>query len=183
LRLLITVWGGQPPQTVCSEEEENMQAWFAFERALCRLLLVVSGLTLAFMFVFTLTNVMMRAFGKPIVGDFEIISFLGAVVIGFAIPYTSLYKGHIIVDFVLAMLPKTASDWMEIATRIIGMAFFLWLGWNFVSMSLDLIKTKEVTPVFRMPYYPISFGLAFCCLAQCVTLVSQVAKIAGDRHE
>jgi len=34
-------------------------------------------------------------------------------------------------------------------------------------MSLDLIKAKEVTPVFRMPYYPISFGLAFCCIIQC----------------
>jgi TRAP-type C4-dicarboxylate transport system permease small subunit len=160
-----------------------MKAWYAFERALCRALLLVSGLTLAFMLLFTLTNVVMRAFGKPIVGDFEIISFLGAVVIGFAIPYTSLYKGHIAVDFLLAMLPKTTSDRIELATRILGIAFFLWLAWNFVLISLDLIKTKEVTPVFRMPYYPISFGLAFCCVAQCVTFISQIATIVGGRHE
>jgi len=160
-----------------------MKAWYAFERAMCRYLLLLSELTLAFMLVFTLTNVVMRAFGKPIVGDFEIISFLGAVVIGFAIPYTSLYKGHIAVDFLLAMLPRTASDWIELATRIIGIAFFLWLAWNFVLISLDLIKTKEVTPVFRMPYYPISFGLALCCVAQCVTFISQIARIVGGRHE
>lgn len=160
-----------------------MKGWYAFERAMCRYLLLLSEMTLAFMLIFTLTNVVMRAFGKPIVGDFEIISFLGAVVIGFAIPYTSLYKGHIAVDFLLAMLPKRTSGWIEVATRIIGIAFFIWLAWNFVLISLDLIKTKEVTPVFRMPYYPISFGLAFCCLAQCVTLISQIAKIVGDRHE
>ena len=160
-----------------------MKGWYAFERAMCRYLLLLSEMTLAFMLIFTLTNVVMRAFGKPIVGDFEIISFLGAVVIGFAIPYTSLYKGHIAVDFLLAMLPKRTSGWIEVATRIIGIAFFIWLAWNFVLISLDLIKTKEVTPVFRMPYYPISFGLAFCCLAQCVTFISQIAKIVGDRHE
>jgi len=80
--------------------------------------------TLAFMLLFTLTNVVMRAFGKPIVGDFEIISFLGAVVIGFAIPYTSLCKGHIAVDFLLAMLPRTTSDWINLATRIIAIALF-----------------------------------------------------------
>jgi len=160
-----------------------MKAWYAFERELCRYLLLLSELTLAFMLFFTLTNVIMRAFGKPIVGDFEIISFLGAVVIGFAIPYTSLHKGHIAVDFLLAMLPRTASDRIELATRIIGIAFFLWLAWNFVLISLDLIKTKEVTPVFRMPYYPISFGLAFCCVAQCVTFISQIARIVGGRHE
>lgn len=160
-----------------------MKALYSFERALCRVLLLLSEVTLAFMLVFTLTNVIMRAFGKPIVGDFEIISFLGAVVIGFAIPYTSLYKGHIAVDFLLAMLPKTTSDWINLVTRIIGIAFFLWLAWNFLLMSVDLIRTKEVTPVFRMPYYPISFGLAFCCVIQCVTLVSQIATIVGGRHE
>ena len=65
-----------------------MNAWSAFERKMCRFLLLISGLTLAFMLVFTLTDVIMRAFGKPIVGDYEVISFLGAVVVGFAIPYT-----------------------------------------------------------------------------------------------
>jgi TRAP-type C4-dicarboxylate transport system permease small subunit len=160
-----------------------MIVWFAFARALSRLLLLISCLTLAFMFLFTLTDVVMRAFGKPIVGDFEIISFLGAVVIGFAIPYTSMAKGNINVDFLLTIFKGKVSDGIEVVTRIIGIALFLWIGWNFVLMSLDLIKTKEVTPVFRMPYYPISFGLAFCCLIQCFTFISQILEIVGDRHE
>jgi TRAP-type C4-dicarboxylate transport system permease small subunit len=159
-----------------------MDAWSAFERKLCRSLLLISGLTLAFMLLFTLTDVVMRAFGKPIVGDYEVISFLGAVVVGFAIPYTTLLKGHVIVDFLIEKLPKNVSDGMQIATRIIGIALFLWVSWNFVDMSLDLIKSKEVTPVFRLPYYPISFGLAFCCIVQCFTLFSQIMKIVGGRH-
>lgn len=160
-----------------------MRGWFAFERSLCRFLLLISGLTLAFMFLFTLTNVVMRAFGKPIVGDFEVISFLGAVVIGFAIPYTSIFKGHIMVDFFLAILPRHVSRWVEVATRIMAIALFLWAGYQFVLMSFDLIKSHEVTPVFRMPYYPISFGLAFCCVIQCFTLFSQMIQIVGGRHE
>jgi len=135
------------------------------------------------MFLFTLTDVILRAFGKPVVGDFEIISFLGAVVIGFAIPYTSLMKGHISVDLVLEKLPKKASNGIQIATRILSIALFLWIGWYFVVMSLDLIRTKEVTPVFRLPYYPISFGLAFSCLIQCFPLFSQMMKIFGGPHE
>lgn len=159
-----------------------MDAWSVFERKLCRSLLLISGLTLAFMLLFTLTDVVMRAFGKPIVGDYEIISFLGAVVVGFAIPYTTLLKGHVLVDFLIEKLPKNVSEGMQIATRIIGIALFLWVSWNFVDMSLDLIKSKEVTPVFRLPYYPISFGLAFCCIVQCFTLFSQIMKIVGGRH-
>jgi TRAP-type C4-dicarboxylate transport system permease small subunit len=160
-----------------------MNAWSAFERKMCRFLLLIAGLTLAFMLVFTLTDVIMRAFGKPIVGDFEVISFLGAVVVGFAIPYTSLQKGHVYVDFLLEKMPKKARNVMQIVTRILGIALFLWMGWNFIIMSVDLIKSKEVTPVFRWPYYPISFGLAFVCLVQCSTLFSQIMKIAGERNE
>jgi TRAP-type C4-dicarboxylate transport system permease small subunit len=163
-------------------QEEPMDAWSVFERKLCRSLLLISGLTLAFMLLFTLTDVVMRAFGKPIVGDYEIISFLGAVVVGFAIPYTSLLKAHVIVDFLIEKLPKNVSNGMQVATRIMGIALFLWIGWNFVDMSLDLIKSKEVTPVFRLPYYPISFGLAFASIIQCFVFVSQIKEIVGGRH-
>ena len=159
-----------------------MDDWFAFERKICRFLLLISGVILAAMLLFTVTDVLMRAFWKPILGGFEIISFLGAVVIGFALPYTSLHKGHIAVDFFLEIMPKNVSDWMQIATRILTIVLFLWMGWNFVLMSLDLIRTKTVTPVFRMPFYPISFGLAFCCLVQCFTLISQIIRIREGRH-
>lgn len=160
-----------------------MSALAAFQQKMCKLLLLISGLTLAFMLLFTLLDVIMRAFGRPIVGDYEVISFLGAVVVGFALPYTSLLKGHVIVDFLLEKLSKATGDAMQIATRILSIALFLWMGWNFVVMSLDLIKSKEVTPVFRLPYYPISFGLAFACVIQCLVLLSQIKELAGGRHE
>ncbi len=160
-----------------------MGSWSVFERKLCRSLLLISGLTLAFMLLFTLTDVVMRAFGKPIVGDYEIISFLGAVVVGFSIPYTSLLKGHVLVDFMLEKVPKNVSAGMQVATRVMGIALFLWISWNFVDMSVDLIKSKEVTPVFRLPYYPISFGLAFASIVQCLVFVSQIREIVGGRHE
>ena len=160
-----------------------MKLWFAFVRKMCRFLLLIAGITLAFMFLFTLYNVVSRALGQPILGDFEIISFLGAIVFGFAIPYTTLLKSHVLVDFLLEKLPRKASGAMNVFTRILGIALFLWMSWNFVSMSFDLIKSNEVTPMFRLPYYPISFGLAFSCLIQCLTLVSQIIETIGGRHE
>jgi TRAP-type C4-dicarboxylate transport system permease small subunit len=148
--------------------------WLIFERKMCKFLLLIAGLTLAFMLIFTLIDVAMRVAGRPIVGDYEIISFLGAVVIGFSLPYTSSLKGHVFVDVLIDKLPKNMGDAMNVATRVLSIALFLWIAWNFVVMSQDLMRSKEVTPVFRLPYYPISFGLAFCCIIQCVTLVSQI---------
>lgn len=160
-----------------------MDGWNIFVRRMCRLLLLIAGVTLAFMLVFTLVGVSMRAFGRPIVGDYEVISFLGAVVVGFSVPYTSLLKGHVAVDFLLEMVPRNTSDTIRLATRVLSIALFLWMGWNFVAMSLDLIKSREVTPVFKVPFYPIALGLAFTCVIQCLTLVSQIRDIVGSRHE
>lgn len=160
-----------------------MDGWNIFVRKMCGMLLLIAGVTLAFMLAFTLLDVGMRAFGKPIVGDYEVISFLGAVVIGFSIPYTSLLKGHVAVDFVLEMVSKNTGNTIRLATRVLSIVLFLWMGWNFVLMSLDLIKSNEVTPVFKVPFYPISLGLAFTCIVQCLTLVSQIRNIAGGGDE
>ena len=159
-----------------------MNVFSIFIRSICRILLIVAGIVLAFMLLFTLTDVIGRVFGKPILGVYEVISFLGAVVIGFSLPYTSLVKGHVIVDFMIEKMPGKAGNVMQVATRILSIALFLWMAWNFVDMSLDLVKSKEVTQVFRMPYYPISFGVAFCCIIQCLALSLEIIEIIGGRH-
>jgi TRAP-type C4-dicarboxylate transport system permease small subunit len=160
-----------------------MDRLHVLEKKLCTYLLILAGATLAFMFLFTVVNVIVRFFGKPIVGDFEIISFLGAVVTAFALPYTSMRKGHVAVEFMLEKVSRKTGDLMQVFTRIISIALFLWLGWTFVDSGLDLIKSKEVTPMFRLPYYPISFGIAFCCLIQSLVLALTVKELIGGRHE
>ncbi len=152
-------------------------------RKLSIFLAAIAGVVLAFMLIFTLTDVVSRAMGRPILGGFEVISFSGAVAIGFALPYTTLMKSHVLVDFVLEMLSARGRARMEIATRIVSLLLFLWIGWNFFTYGLDLIRTKEVTQMFKMPFYPISFGLAFSCLVQCLALVAQITKLKGAAHE
>jgi TRAP-type C4-dicarboxylate transport system permease small subunit len=134
-------------------------------------LFLVSGLGLGFMMLVTLADVGMRYIGRPIVGSMELISFTSAVVIGFAIPYTSWTKGHIIVDFLLEMLSPKAVRILQIITRCMGIVLFVFAAYNFVVYGLDLMKSKEVTPGLRIPYYPITFGLAVSCLFQSLTLV------------
>lgn len=67
---------------------------------------VIAGLALVVMLIITLSEVILRSFGKPILGSYEIISFTGGIVIGFAIPYTSWKRGHIYVDFLINKFSK-----------------------------------------------------------------------------
>ena len=98
-------------------------------------LFAVGGLGLGVMMLVTLTDVVMRYMGKPIFGSMEIVCFTSAVVIGFAIPYTSWTKGHIIVDFLMEMLSPGTVRILQIITRCMGIALFLFAAYNFVSYS------------------------------------------------
>ena len=59
----------------------------------------IAGLALIGIMFLTVTDVILREFKIPIVGTYEIVSLLGAVVIGFAIPQTSIERGHVLMDF------------------------------------------------------------------------------------
>lgn len=144
---------------------------------------VIAGLALAFMLILTLSEVILRALGKPIVGSYELISFTGGIVIGFAIPYTSWVKGHVYVDFLVNKFPKAKKGIINIATRCFGIILFLFIAWNFVSMGLDLYTNREVSMTLRLPFYPVAFGIGVSCFIQCLILFSDILKILGGEHE
>jgi TRAP-type C4-dicarboxylate transport system permease small subunit len=134
-------------------------------------LFFIAGVALILMMAITLADVAMRTIGKPIIGSVELISFLGALVIGLAIPYTTWTKGHIIVDLVLDWLSPTSRKVLQSVTRIVGIILFILAGYNFILMGLDLKASHTTSGAFKLPLYPIAFGLAISCLFQIATLI------------
>jgi TRAP-type C4-dicarboxylate transport system permease small subunit len=108
---------------------------------------------------------------------------MGAIVFGFSMPYTQLRKNHVFVEFMIEILPRNVGNVMQVVTRLLGIALFLWMGWNFVVMSLDMKKAHDLTQVFRVPFYPVTFAMAFCCIIQCLPLSLQIGEILGGRDE
>ena len=139
---------------------------------------IIAGLTLAFMMTVTFTDVVMRIFGRPIIGTMEIISFCGAVVIGFAIPYSSWMKVHVFVDLLTQRLTPKSQAILKAFTKSVGLLFFLFVAYNFIRYGLTLMRTGEVSPSFRIPYYPITFGLAASCFLESLTLLCDLLKLA-----
>jgi TRAP-type C4-dicarboxylate transport system permease small subunit len=139
---------------------------------------VVAGVGLAFMMALTVADITMRMLGRPIVGAIELISFSGAVVIGFAVPYSSWMRAHVIVDFVTQRLSLRGKRIMEFVTKLVGLILFLFIGVNFILYGLTLMKTGEVSAGLRIPYYPITFGLALSCFLESLTLFAGLLRAA-----
>jgi TRAP-type C4-dicarboxylate transport system permease small subunit len=110
-------------------------------------------------------------FFRPIPGGIEVVAFLGVVVIGFAIAYTQVLRGHIQVEFVVMRLPQRVQGAIAAFVCLLGLALFILLGWQSVEYGLSLQAAGTVSMTQRIPFYPFVHAIAFCCIPICLVLV------------
>jgi TRAP-type C4-dicarboxylate transport system permease small subunit len=140
---------------------------------------VVAGIILMVMAVLTFVDVVMRYMGKPVPGAYEVIAYLGVAVTGFALPRASLMKTHVYVDLVYDKMTGKPKMIMKTFTRILVAAFFLCTAVYFVRMGLSFIAARAVTMTLRVPFHPVVFGMAFCCLVQSMVTIWEIFEKEG----
>ncbi len=59
----------------------------------------------------------------------------------------------------------------------IGIVLFLFIGYNFILYGLGLKRSGEVSAGLKIPYYPITFGLAVSCFLESLTLFTELLKL------
>lgn len=138
---------------------------------------------LTFIMLLTVSDVVLRYFGLPIIGTFEVVGFCGAIIIGFSLPLTTWERGHIFVDFLTQKMSKDAKKWMDLSTRTLCIALFFVVGWNLFIYSAKLMHSGEVSLTIQIPFYPFSYGVGVCCFLQCFVLVGDIVKIFGGTYE
>jgi TRAP-type C4-dicarboxylate transport system permease small subunit len=152
-------------------------------KGLSRFLNIIAGISLTFLMLLTVMDVILRSLKRPIVGTYELVAFSGAVVIGFAVPFTSWVRAHIYVDFFVLRFSKKVRNIFHIATRCLVIVLFLLIGWNLIKYGIDLQKSGEVSLTLQMPFYPVAYGVGVCCFVQCFVLICDVIKIFGGEYE
>jgi TRAP-type C4-dicarboxylate transport system permease small subunit len=144
-----------------------------------RLMYWIAGIALAGIMSLTVADVILRYFKLPIEGTFEIVSLLGAVVIGFAIPQTTIERGHVLMDFLTERLSFGGQRVLHLVTRLLGSFTFLIIGWNLFKLGNDHLANGQVTLTLKFPEYPVAYGIAFCCLLESLVLLSDLIKQKG----
>jgi TRAP-type C4-dicarboxylate transport system permease small subunit len=142
-------------------------------------LYVVAGVALAGSMFLTVADVFLRTLKRPIVGTFELVGLLGALVVGFALPQTSRLQGHVLMDFVTSKLSAGIQRVLLVITRILAMGLFAVIGWNMVNLGNDFRRVGEVTPTLQLPIYPVAYAIALCCLVECLVLFVDMTEKRG----
>jgi TRAP-type C4-dicarboxylate transport system permease small subunit len=143
----------------------------------------IGEVTLTFMMLLTVSDVILRSFKRPILGTYEIVAFSGAVAIGFSVPITSWMRGHVNVDiFTSALSPKTR-DAFNIGTRCLVIAMFLVMSWRLIFYGMNLQRVREVSMTLQLPFYPVAYGLGLAFLLQSLVLFCDIVKIIRGTYE
>ncbi|MEN6319733.1 MAG: TRAP transporter small permease [Syntrophaceae bacterium] len=155
-----------------------------FIRVVTRILNYTGSAALTIMMLLTVVDVIMRAFGHPIMGTFEIVGLLLAFVVGFTIPKVSYDKGHVFMEIVLERLEPRKQDVVNIFTRVICFLLFAAIGFNLFSTANEFHTAGEVLPTLKLPFYPVTYGVGVCCFIECLVFVNEIAVIwRGVRYE
>jgi len=128
------------------------------------------------MMLLSVTDVVLRIFGKPIPGTYELVGFLGTIVVSFALAFTSMEKGHIAVELLVERLPQRAQLAIESFGNFISALLFGAIAYEAVLYALDLKKSGEVSSTLQMPAYPFIYGIAAGCTLLCLLLITDCIK-------
>lgn len=152
-------------------------------RFISKLLNIIAGIAVTFMMFLTVADVLLRAGGHPIIGTFEIVSLLLALVIGFGIPQVSLDRGHVYMDFLLEKLSKRSKNVMNTFTRVLCLILFASIGYKLFSVGARFHASGEVSPTIMLPFYPVAYGVAVCCFLECCVFILDIVRIWRDQYE
>jgi len=160
-----------------------MEGFLKTINGISRFLNIIAGISLTFLMLLTIADVILRGFKSPVPGTYEMVAFAGAVVIGFSLPRTSWLRAHIFVDFFILKFSQKGRDIFNIATRCVVIVLFFLIGWNLIKFGIDLQKSGEVSLTLQMPFYPIAYGVGVCCFIQCLVMLCDIVKISGGKYD
>jgi len=160
-----------------------MAGQFKILRFVSKLLNIIAGIAVTVMMLLTVADVLLRAGGHPIIGTYEIVALLLALVIGFGIPQVSLDRGHVYMDFLLEKLSKRGKKVMNTITRLFCIILFLPLGYNLFNVGARFHASGEVSATIKIPFYPVAYGVAVCCLLECCVFIFDIVRIWRGQYE
>jgi TRAP-type C4-dicarboxylate transport system permease small subunit len=143
----------------------------------------VAGISLIFLMLLTIADVVLRAFHRPIVGTYELVGYAGALAVAGAMPCTSWMRGQVYVDFLLGRFSRRGRLVCQLATRLMVTALFVLLGWHLVKFGLDLRASGEVSPTLELKFYPVVFGFAAACALQVIVHGCEIVKLFRGEYE
>src|SRR5512147_1571111 len=96
-----------------------MKRFQKFVSKLSRFLAVIAGIALIFVMLLTVLDVILRYFGHPITGVYDLVALGGAIVIGFTMPLAAEKRIHVYMEMAVQAHSRIGKEILSLFTRLI----------------------------------------------------------------
>ena len=122
--------------------------------------MILGGISVLALMTLATGNVVMRIFHMPFRGTYEIVSFLGAVTIAFALGFTQKTKSNIVVDILSERYPAPLANVVDKLVHLSITVFFAVVAWQVYVYGGKIYESHEVSETLKVIYYPFVFAVA-----------------------
>ena len=145
---------------------------------------VIAGITLVTVMLMTVLDVILRYFGRPITGIYDIVALGGGIIIGCSMPLAAERRVHVFMEMGLQAYGRTGRQMLSLLTRLIIFGISLLVAWNLIRLGIGFRETGEVSLTIKIVYYPVAIGLGICFFAQMLVIFMQIVQVfSGGSHE
>ena len=136
----------------------------------------IGGFALLLMIGIACANMLLRPLGSPLKGAYELVGFLGAMTVAFALGYAQITRAHISVDILATRYSKKTSKIMNIISSLLGVIFFILVAWQVSVFGTTIWERGETSETLRIIYHPFVYAVAISCLLLAFILFIDLLK-------
>ncbi len=141
---------------------------------LTRSLNALSAAAVMAMMLLTCADIVLRLMRWPITGTYELMGFLAALFVSFALAQTSVDKGHIAVDFLVMRLSPRTQRIVDAVNDAVCIVLFAMVTWQCVIYAAELKASGEVSMTLQLPVFPVVYGIGAGSAVLCLVLAARV---------
>ncbi len=149
-----------------------------------RILMIIGSVAVLSLMALATGNVILRFFfNAPYRGAYEVVGFLGAIVIAFALGNTQKRKGHIVVDILTEKFPKRVNRVLDGVSYFVTMIFFAIVSWQLFVWGIKIAKSGEVSETIKIIFHPFIYAVAAGFVIFSFTLMIDFLKNLQRKEE
>ncbi|MFW5488422.1 MAG: TRAP transporter small permease [Desulfovibrio sp.] len=147
-----------------------------------RFLRNIAAACLAAMALLTCCDVVGRGMGHPIFGSEEIVAFMAALCMAFALPFAHSQRSHIGVEILYRRLGEKTRKITDIVTSLLALGLFCLVTWQMAGYAMDKYHSGVLSMNLELPEYTIVAATAAGFAVFCLRLAVDVKKLlVGER--
>ena len=144
----------------------------------------LGGVAVLFLMSLATINVCLRFFfNAPYRGTYEVVGFLGAIVIAFALGYTQKRKDHIVVDILTEKFPRRVNRILDRINYLVTTIFFSIVTWQIFIWGEKISKSGEVSETLKIIFHPFIYSVSLGFAVFSFTLLIDFLKNLKPREE